>query len=359
MNTHSESNLRPSRARFFKQAIKKWIARILFSTGLLRTIGFLRIHLFRRPALIILCYHRITEDAFQISPQCVLLSDLENQAAFFSKQCDIWPLSNVLDYLEGDLRLRRDTVVFTFDDGYADNYEYAFPILKKYRIPATFFVAAEPLIDRKPYWFDQLADLLNRVGPDRIFPLSAGHPALSDLFETYRTDDVPGRKRIAGKIFTYLKNLPEEERARIIASFPGQDDVLSGRSEPPQSRMMTVEQILEMTREGYDIGGHSVTHPVFSKLDDRRLREEIEGALSALAGLGIKAATFAYPFGGLDDIGGAAPSFLAQSGIRLGVTAEERAVLLKDDPLLLPRKVISPQTIGQILMRLERLAWRV
>src|SRR3989344_3122644 len=96
-----------------KQILKK----IIF--GLLNAIFHHEI--FLRDASILM-YHSIAENGvfFTVKP-----SEFERQMKYLSK----------------NKKIPRKTVVLTFDDGYLDNYENAFPVLKKYNFPATIFVA--------------------------------------------------------------------------------------------------------------------------------------------------------------------------------------------------------------------------
>ncbi len=283
---------------------------------------------------------------------------METQIAFFVKHYDVWALSHIPDYLNGTRKLRRDTVIFTFDDGYVDDYRNACPILKKYRVPATFFVASGPLCDRNPYWFDQLGLHLTHLDAQRDFNIVFHDPVFSNLLNLYRQPtDVESQKRAATKIFAYLNSISEERREALLDSL-AKHSRLRHSMHSAALQMLTVSQVIEMVNAGHEIGAHSVTHPVLSRLNQGRVREEIEDALQAMSTLGIKVKSFAYPFGTEDDIGSVAPLILEENGIAIGVTTEEKTVSLNDNPRLLPRKVISTQTLGQIALRLERLAWR-
>lgn len=70
-------------------------------------------------------------------------------------------LSDLSDYLREGKPLPKNPVVLTFDDGYVDNYENAFPILKQFKFPATFFVITQFVDDKKPGYmtWDQLEEM--------------------------------------------------------------------------------------------------------------------------------------------------------------------------------------------------------
>lgn len=94
--------------------------------------------------LIILCYHRVVqkEEAGNIRPKgmCVDVESFAHQMRFLKGNYGPISETEIISALEGRERLPDYAVWVTFDDGYKDNYINAYPILKKYQIPATFFV---------------------------------------------------------------------------------------------------------------------------------------------------------------------------------------------------------------------------
>ena len=87
----------------------------------------------------ILCYHSINNsnnyEADSLPP-----SYFEQHLQYLNKNFTPISLKKALDYIDGRCPEINDPVVVTFDDGYKDNYDIAFPLLKKYSIPATFFI---------------------------------------------------------------------------------------------------------------------------------------------------------------------------------------------------------------------------
>jgi peptidoglycan/xylan/chitin deacetylase (PgdA/CDA1 family) len=94
---------------------------------------------FRRPKerrVVVLCYHSIhPQKAFSSATPELFVRHLE----WLKAHCRLIPFSGALEAARND-RGERPSVALTFDDGYADNYEYAFPLLREYDVPATFFV---------------------------------------------------------------------------------------------------------------------------------------------------------------------------------------------------------------------------
>jgi peptidoglycan/xylan/chitin deacetylase (PgdA/CDA1 family) len=300
--------------------LKRLVARLLRASGALAAARYLRERLLGRPALIILCYHRITDRPFVVSARCVSPKELDEQLHFFRRSYDVWPLAAVPEYVKGERALRRDTLVLTFDDGYLDDHQQAGPLLGRHGLRATFFVSTGPALDGRPYWMDRLGSVA--------------------------ADATSASARVQA-----LKQAGEDDREKILAELGAAPDVRVG---PP---VMGPEQIADLAAAGHEIGAHGVSHPVLARLPAGRCREEVSQSVEGLRGLGLPVRAFAYPFGGRGEVGERAPAAVAESGLGIAVTTEERAVRRSDDLLLLPRKVVSSQSVAQLALKLERLAW--
>jgi peptidoglycan/xylan/chitin deacetylase (PgdA/CDA1 family) len=113
-----------------------------------------------------LCYHSVHPKlSFSTTPKM-----FERHLEWLGETCEVIPFREMLDAAIDSIR-ERPAVAITFDDGYADNYEFAFPLLRKYRMPATFFVTAG-LIDGDPEVHARFQKL--RGGSAEIRPLDWG-----------------------------------------------------------------------------------------------------------------------------------------------------------------------------------------
>ncbi len=135
LNTQS---LYPQRKRGSK--IKSWL-----KTTASRTIGRCVV---RNPfdRVVVLCYHSVhcTKSFASASP-----SLFNSQLCWLKEHCELIRFSEVAEASKTTTRRNRPAVALTFDDGYADNYEEAFPLLQKHAIPATFFLTTG-LIEKHP-----------------------------------------------------------------------------------------------------------------------------------------------------------------------------------------------------------------
>lgn len=134
--------------------------------SLFAAIALMRIKLKRSPSLVILTYHRIlpsqsplrqTEQPGMIARPEALdmhISLLKRLGAEFVS-LDTW-----LNAQRQNKPLPRLAVAVTFDDGWQDNYEHAFPVLKKHKVPATIFLVSQRINTPWQFWPEQVLDLL-------------------------------------------------------------------------------------------------------------------------------------------------------------------------------------------------------
>lgn len=343
-----------------KRSPKRLAADLLHVTGALRAARLARVTLLRRPALLILCFHRVAPAAGPFSPLCLPPLDFERTLATLARHRDVWPLQRVGEWLAGRAWLRRDTLVVTFDDGYADNHQHAAPVLERMGWPATFFVSTGLMHGGDGFWWDEIGARLERCPDPRLLDGVGAGERVRAMLSLYAATPQGLRRGPARSILSLLKWAPEEERARLLASLRA---ILPGPVPRAADLLMTAEQVRDLARRGFEIGGHGVTHAAFSALDAAGRREEARRSRDDLRALGIEARSFAYPYGDPGERAAAADRddgarAAAEAGYLLAVTTEERVAARSDTPLLLPRKVVASQSTGQVATRIERLAWR-
>ena len=333
------------------------MAVIASEVGATKGSHILRTKILGRSRIMILCYHRITETNGIMGPQCVSPRNFENHVRHFHSVCDVWPLVKISDFLEGRCKPKRDTVILTFDDGYMDNYEEALPILNRYGIPATFFVTTGPILTGRPHWIDVLASVLDRIasGYDGSRFDMGAHMAVQ--FARFRQSKQRRQREIGIEILDHLKSLKEDVRNQIVTTLYSRYEISDRTTVTDGRRMMSVEQILSLVAQGHEVGAHSVSHPMLAQLDEKRCREEIHNSINCLESIGVPVSSFAYPFGGEDDIGEATTRILGETAVRIGVTTERRKLRMDDNPLRVPRMVVSDTELPRLVAGIERHSW--
>jgi hypothetical protein len=182
--------------------------------------------------------------------------------------------------------------VITFDDGYKDNYIYAYPILKKYDVPATIFLATGYIDNKKVFWTTKLKYALGKTNLEEIEVEGIGR---------YPLRSIEDRGNSLYLIIKKLKTLPEEEKCRIV------DKLLTLLNvELPHhlfvDRMLSWQEIREMSEDGIDFGAHTVNHPILTNISlSEAEREIVQSKKEIEEKISKEVRHFAYPNGEFND----------------------------------------------------------
>lgn len=115
--------------------------RLIIWASVAVTLACLVVFVKQRYMLPIVMYHSVVPMVAKGNLLTVSAGTFEKQMSFLKRhQYNVVRLEAVRDYILGNKKIPGRTIALTFDDGYKDNYTYAFPILKKYNFPATVFI---------------------------------------------------------------------------------------------------------------------------------------------------------------------------------------------------------------------------
>lgn len=271
--------------------------------------------------VLILNYHRVGSPEGQPwDPKMwnVGAEELDDQLATLARCAeviDVGDLPTAIDAKQG----RR--VLLTFDDGYRDNYEIAFPLLRKHGLTATFFLATDFLDRPGPSWWDEIAWMVWHASSD-----APGRTAPNDSGSAVGVSLLPGGVSLAPanrdatmvELIARYKALPEAEAERYLEELAVALGSGRCRQSDTQDLWMTWEMAREMHAAGMSIGGHTASHPVLVRLPAERQREEIVGCAQRLREeLGAPMRWFAYPVGSRDSFTPVTQGILRECGVEL------------------------------------------
>lgn len=250
---------------------RKILAATLFSSKL---VG-LKLKKYYGGHFLILMYHRILpkeEISECIQPgMYVTPGTFEIHLQLLSRYFKIVSLSEFSSYDKSTAKGlgKYPVCVVTFDDGWQDFYTYAFPILKKYNIPATVFLPTNYIDTKKWFWTDQLSYLLmqrqKRVG---FRSQQTGNPFLIKLGRLKGTFE--NQLEHAIKL---LKNIHQVEVEKVLSELA---DSLGIDQMPAERAFLSWNEVNEMFMSGLiAYGSHTANHPILTTLDDRQIIEEL------------------------------------------------------------------------------------
>ena len=267
-----------------------------------------------RPSLLVLMFHglfrnkaeALAEDVDPYQPfterdLCLLIEHFQRQGYHF-----IAP-----EKMHDGLRAAPKRLLLTFDDGYANNLR-ALPILRRYGVPATFFVTAGNVASGEASWWDAVYRHMASRG--------IGHPTI-----------VAERQR--------LKAMPVKAIRSTLTSMFGRNALMpAGDTDRP----LTLPELAELAGEPLvTIGNHSVDHELLTRVPRREVRYQIERSQDMLEQwIGYRPMVIAYPNGNCNE---AVLEIARRAGLRVGLTAEpgkSALPLSADQRMQIPRYAI-------------------
>lgn len=237
-----------------------------------------------RSRLSILIYHRVLPGPDALNNWDPTAAEFEGQIRALSRFFTPLPLSEAVE------RLRKGTLpahaaCVTFDDGYRDNVDVALPILRRHAVPATFFIATGYLNGGR-MWNDTVIESIRRCEPPDLDLTSLGLGIVP-----LSTAEL--RREAIGKILSALKHLPGGEREAKVAGIEAIVDTTL-----PRDLMMRDQDVRALRAAGMEIGAHTASHPILTRLASVDARREIDQSHERLTAiLGEPVSLFAYPNG--------------------------------------------------------------
>jgi peptidoglycan/xylan/chitin deacetylase (PgdA/CDA1 family) len=301
-----------------------WIKRLLVASRMLRLAG--------KSGVAILTYHSVLEEpqryARWLGSNIHSAEIFRRQMEFVARHYTPVTLDDVLSFLRGEKNLPPRAVAVTFDDGHADNFEIALPILNHVGVRATFYLTVDCIANAKLPWFVRLRHAFGVTErksweePDgTLWPL----------------------KDAAQRESAFLAAC---DRCARLAGTSQEDLVRSAEREletetetPPGQLMMTWDQARGLLRSGHAVGSHGLTHPNLAYVSESELNTELAESKRKLEQeLATQVVHFAYPGPALKPIWSQRSLELSrQAGYQTAVISTGGLARRQNNPLCLPR----------------------
>jgi peptidoglycan/xylan/chitin deacetylase (PgdA/CDA1 family) len=274
-------------------------------------------HVRHKGAFRILLYHRVHphspatfKNNLRVTPAA-----FERQIRFMKRQgYTFLSLQEVCEHVTTKKPAPEKAVVITFDDGYRDNYTYAWPILKKYRVPAIIFLTTTFVDHGRPLWIDTIDAAINRTTVEKVvyndqeYYLSTPHKRRQFFRRT--VDDA--KLQPASYIDRHVENV-----CTLLQCNP--DELHSSRSH------LSWDEIREMTADTVTVGSHGLTHISLAHQPREVVEREVKESKRIIETHNDRAVSyFAYPYGQDYNSNEEVISSLRQNGYTAACAVNER-----------------------------------
>lgn len=227
-----------------------------------------------KKTLRILAYHRIgdiDEVSYPFDNELISSSvkDFDRQMKYAATHYRVMTFREIDEYMKNNGETPENALIVTFDDGYADNYENAFPILKKYNLKAVFFLTTDYIGTDRAFWFEKLAYYRKKGLIDASTHCTELHESNADRREQRQHCLSP-----AQDLHSAIIRAPNQDRLRMLErieqaapAIPEEDLALV--------KTLSWKQVLEMSEYGMEFGSHTQSHMVLGT----GTREEVSAEL--------------------------------------------------------------------------------
>jgi peptidoglycan/xylan/chitin deacetylase (PgdA/CDA1 family) len=257
------------------------------------------------------------------------------------------------DLTNNQLEISKPSVVITFDDGYANNLYKAKPLLEKYSIPATFFITSGYIGDHNEFWWDLLERIFLETTklPEELVVefqgskkkwkiFNSSKKSLTKFFKVDKNDQqqfITSRTATLKSVRNKIKNLNYDERESIIKNLLEWAGIEEYCRET--HRVLTSNELKKLARrELFEIGCHTLTHPVLSEIDMESQRNEILKSKNQLEEIiDNEIVGFSYPFGKEKHYNKDTLRILNEHGFNYACTSVEESISEGADIFQLPR----------------------
>jgi len=256
----------------------------------------------------ILVYHRVNDKRdpfFNGVPVRVFAKQMEMLCRYFN----VLPMEELVERARKD-DVPPNAIAITFDDGYLDNFENAFPILKQFCLPATIFLVTGVLDSQSHIWHDRVFDAFRRT--------NAGAIAIEG--KEYSLRNLTEKRTVLDTLLRTLRMCNPRDRDELIQQLVTRLGVPEQRC--VNGKKLSWKEIEEMSKDKITFGAHTVTHPILTRMPLAEAVVEIMTSKEAIEkAQRFPVRLFAYPNGGRNDFNESIKQVLREAGFLCAVTS--------------------------------------
>ncbi|MGH9452775.1 MAG: polysaccharide deacetylase family protein [Terriglobia bacterium] len=296
---------------------------------------------------VVLMYHSIVEnpettrDSVGISQP---RSSFEAHIRILAKSYNPVSIEQVVQFAHEGHPLPPKSVAVTFDDGFADNYDVALPILNRYRVPATFYIMVNAVETGNPPWYCRLRSAFGATRrlewSDPEHPQTCSLATHEDQESALNTVFEIGARKTGETQEQFLQRVEKSLEVEPLG--------------PRDKLMMTWDHVRALRKAGHIVGAHTLSHPNLAHVSGEEAKSEIVGSKKRLEEeLGEPIDHFSYPHPALNPQWNPATLELTcEAGFKSAVLTKCGAVRAGDEPLALKR-IYAANDLAQWVWNME------
>lgn len=254
--------------------------------------------------------------------------------SYIGRHFEVMAFPKMVEALKRREGMPKNALAITVDDGYRNYAVYGHPVFQKHKIPVTVYAVAGFAASELWLWPDQIEfGLLHTTKSALTVDLGSGEALALELASAEE------KTTAISTLTEALKVLPNVERLRFMDSFGALCGVDIPANPPEDRAALTWEELRGLAAEGVEIGCHTATHPIMSRLPSKAdLARETKGAKDLLEqGLGLPVRHFCYPNGKPPDINDAVVESVKEAGFDSAVTCFWGLNSIEADPFRIQR----------------------
>ncbi len=333
-----------------RTTVKLALATVVYYSGLLSVIERVRSRSKPYGSCIILMYHRILPidrdvrerpewERCRSLPGILVSPEMfDAQMRYIASNYKVISLDQLLRCLDSENSLPSKSVVITFDDGWRDNYVYAYPVLKKYKLPATIFLSTKFIGTNSIFWPERVIKCLTDEGQFvRELLNDAGVLVPAVIGKLIRSIGETGAAQLSlvlNQLIAEMKQLTPDAREALMKMLfnraPENIPATSGARV-----MLDWDEIAEMKTAGITFGSHGISHELLTMISPVQQERELRESKRAIEErLGTKVDSLAYPNGNYDD---EIKQLVRQTGYRCALAVASAHISRQSDRYALGR----------------------
>lgn len=231
---------------------------------------------------------------------------------------EIVPFSEIQNFYKGKIK-SKNIAHLTVDDGHISTYSIIYPLLKEMNLSASIFVSPKIIRERTNFWYSESENYES----DKL------QKSIADIL------NISEEKLQGFYLRSVMKTLTLDQNWRIIKNYQEKNKVAQ-----KEEQYINTTQLLELEKSGiFEIGAHTMNHPILANESDLTSELEIKESISELGNiLGRKITTFAYPNGSAKiDFGEREMNFLREAEIKYAFSFQFKNIRKSDNLLAIPR----------------------